>query len=333
MGKGNGKGNGKSRGPSFRATRKLIGKRARNNLLCRCGRPVRGNRSSCCQACPRKHTAMCQGQQCDKQQSDESFEVSLVRGWDDIIKKGISDHLPMMFTVNGSVSWACPRIISWNILKQCRVTKDRPNNGFNISETPNAYLRRLRKVAGLVALALGLGEIVVLQECPAKDTPHFDTWIKAVVKCCHSKPRFVVMPVDSTMSLVTLWNEASWRYVQHHTPSMFESRAIACEFEDEDKTRMCILNVHLAWGGQPLSDELKKHTTDMAKKLSKFLQATCAHVAMAVGDYNLDVDSLQKQMRPRSKFQSACLINSSQSWNVRSPKATTVDGALVHFGQ
>lgn len=307
------------------------------HLMCECGRPVRGKHTRCCLACPSTHTANCKDQQCVKKQS-KSLEVSLVRGWDDTIKQRISDHLPMMFTVKtgGRVAKrfdAFPRIISWNILKQCRNTGDATNNGFNISETHNAYLRRLQKVADLVALALGLGEIVVLQECPATGTVHFETWMETIVGRCNSKPEFVATPVDSTMSLVTLWNQASWSLLSHYQPSYFASRASACEFEGRLGGTMCILNVHLAWGGPPGSAQRKKHTTNLAKELATFLQATGANVAVAVGDYNLRVADLHSTMRPFSKFGSASLINSSQSWAGRSPQKTTVDGALVHLGQ
>ena len=275
---------------------------------------------------------------CPSKFCSNELYVSALDGYDDAIEQGLSDHLPLVFTIlTGLASRAFethPRIAAWNILKQCKKNScGWVNNGFNVWESERSYSERLKKVADLVALLIRLCGIVVLQECPPAGTVVFTSWMNRIVTTCHVAIQHETIHVDPTMSLVTLWDEDSWKLLSTYNLPPFANRTLACQFQSPTGGTICILNVHFPYGGPRFSQQREEHTSNVASVLSDYFSETGAIVSVAVGDYNLDVFSVVREMDPHAQFSAAKLTNSSQSWAGDRSTRSTVDGAVAYIAE
>ena len=277
----------------------------------------------------------------------EELYVSALNGYVDAIEHRISDHGPLVFTVAPgcklkTYGWRHSRIACWNILKQCRQWTSEDgvsgrNNGFNIRETTSQYSERLKKTADWVVLLIRLCGVVVLQECPPAGTDIFADWIGKIVTSCHVEVLYEISRVDRTMSLVTLWDVTTWQKQSTYELPSFGGRTLACQFQSSKGLAgsLCVLNVHLPYGGPPRSQERHEHTANVAKVLDDFFQETKAFASVAVGDFNLDVFSVVHGMRTSpAQLSAAKMTNNCQVWaGDKKSMRSTVDGAVAYLSR
>lgn len=247
--------------------------------------------------------------------------------WVDVIKPQLSDHLPLL----NSVGTHRLSILSWNILMKCAIYTFGPNNGFNIVENAKQYEARLRQTAAVLSRYFAtptFAGIAALQECP----PAFEqqtTFVKLIGHLSGANLNYSSLQITKNVANLTIWDTTRWRQqaacpaspqegpLQRALPTVLECLASG------PAMRLGLWNVHLAWLADPGSDAYAAHCTSLAPQLAASLQQLDASVAIALGDWNLDVADL-----PTEGLTAMRVEHCSQSWKEGAPRHETVDGIV-----
>ena len=214
--------------------------------------------------------------------------------WDEVVELQISDHQPPTFDVPGTEA----SVLTWNIMRKCR-TAPRSNNGFNMDEDDTAYETRLRAIGKLLVLCFsndGPG-IACLQEAPSARRQQ-GMLLEAVRACGHKVFSRDYCYGENTTAL-TLWDTARWKCDEKKSAQLlseFGHRSVATALEPVNGGQSIgFLNAHMPWQprhGQGRPQRYEDFCGLMAEELHSTLSSWRADVAVAVGDFNMDVSDI-----------------------------------------